>query len=89
MDFQGALTLLKAGKRVCRTGWNGADQFVYLVPGSTFNVNRAPLLGILPLGTPVKYLPHVDMKNAQGEFVPWQASQGDLLADDWEEKLKK
>jgi len=24
------------------------------------------------------------MKTAQGEFVPWLASQTDLLADDWQ-----
>lgn len=89
MDFQSALTLVKSGKKACRTGWNGKGMFIYLVPGSTFQVNREPLLGIFPLGTPVTYLPHIDFRTADGKFVPWVASQTDLLETDWEEKLKE
>lgn len=58
--------------------------FIYLVPGSTFKVNRAPLNVIFPEGTDVEYLPHVDMRTRTGECVPWLASQTDLLAADWE-----
>lgn len=83
MDFGSALTVLKAGGRVARDGWNGKGMFVYLVPGSTFTVNRPPLLGIYPEGTEINYLPHVDMKTADGSCVPWLASQTDLLAEDW------
>jgi hypothetical protein len=54
------------------------------VPGSRFEVNRPPLLGIYPEGTIIDYLPHLDMKTAGGSCVPWLASQTDLLADDWE-----
>jgi len=36
--------------------------FVFLVPGSVFKVNRAPLLGIYPEGTEINYHAHVDMK---------------------------
>ena len=81
--FGEALAKLKEGKRVARLGWNGKDMFVFLVPGSTFAVNRAPLLGIYPEGTVIDYHPHIDMKTAQGYVVPWLASQADLLADDW------
>lgn len=84
MDFSQALAALKAGSRITRTGWNGRGIFLYLVPGSTFAVSRAPLLGIYPEGTEVRYLPHVDMRTAGGSCVPWLASQLDLLADDWE-----
>jgi hypothetical protein len=72
------------GDRVCRAGWNGKGMFLYLVPGSTFEVNRAPLLGIYPAGTKIDYAPHVDMKTAQGYCVPWLCSQADLLATDWQ-----
>ena len=44
--FSQALERIKEGARVARTGWNGTGMFVFLVPGSTFRVNRAPLLGI-------------------------------------------
>lgn len=83
MTFSNALELLKLGLRITRAGWNGRGMYLYLVPGSTFTVNRKPLLGILPEGTEVEYRPHIDMKTAQGDFVPWVASQTDLLADDW------
>ena len=83
MNFQGALTALKSGLCVARSGWNGKDMFIYLVPGSTFQVNRAPLLGIFPEGTEINYLPHIDMKDAEGKCVPWLASQTDILACDW------
>ena len=83
-DFSSALAAVKAGRRLRRAGWNGKDMFIFLVPGSTFQVNRAPLLGIFPEGTTIQYHPHIDMKTVQGYVVPWLASQADLLADDWE-----
>ena len=84
MNFGDALASLKAGNLVSRTGWNGKGMFLYLVPGSTFKVNRHPLLGIYPEGTTINYLPHIDMKTADGSCVPWLASQADILADDWD-----
>lgn len=82
-----AVKQMQDGKRVMRAGWNGKDMFLYLVPGSRFEVNRPPLLGIYPEGHPIDYQPHVDMKTAQGTCVPWLCSQSDLLATDWEEYL--
>ena len=81
--FGEALRLLKCGCKVARTGWNGKGMFIFLVPGSTFKVNRPPLLGIYPEGTEIKYHAHIDMKTATGEIVPWLASQTDVLAEDW------
>lgn len=83
--FGDAIEALKAGKKMARAGWNGKGMFVFLVPGSVFKVNRAPLLGIYPEGTEITYQPHIDMKTAQNTVVPWLASQGDVLAEDWEE----
>lgn len=84
MDFGSALNALKSGMRVRRTGWNGKGMFIFLVPGSTFSVNRPPLLGIYEEGEKVQYHAHIDMKTAQGYVVPWLASQVDVLAEDWE-----
>ena len=83
-DFSAALRELKKNKKVARAGWNGKDMFIFLVPGSTFQVTRAPLMGIYPEGTEINYHAHVDMKTADGQVVPWLCSQTDLLADDWE-----
>lgn len=81
--FSAALIHVKDGCRVARAGWNGKGMFIFLVPGSTFKVNREPLLSILGEGTEVQYHGHIDMKTAQGYVVPWLASQADLLAEDW------
>ena len=84
MNFSQALDEIKAGKKVSRSGWNGKNMFVFLVPGSHFRVGRHPLLGIYyPEGTEIDYHAHVDMRTATGEIVPWLVSQTDLLADDW------
>jgi hypothetical protein len=79
-----AVKELQEGRRVRRSGWNGRNMFLFLVPGSRFVVNRHPLLGIYPEGTEIDYHSHVDMKTAQGYIVPWLCSQTDLLAIDWE-----
>jgi len=84
MDFSTALLALKAGEKVARAGWNGKGMFIFLVPGSVFQVSRPPLLGIYPEGTTVRYHAHIDMKTADGMVVPWLASQTDMLAEDWE-----
>ena len=83
LDFSFALFALKEGNKVAREGWNGKEMFIFLVQGSKFTVHRAPLLGIYPEGTVISYLPHIDMKTATGEIVPWLASQSDLMAEDW------
>ena len=79
-----AVKQMQNGAKVRRSGWNGKGMFLFLVPGSTFIVNRAPLLGIYPDGTQVAYQPHVDMRTANDTIVPWLCSQSDLLATDWE-----
>lgn len=84
MNFSQALERIKEGQKLMRSGWNGKGMFVFLVPGSTFLVNRPPLLGIYPEGTEINFRPHIDMRDAGGCVVPWLASQTDILADDWE-----
>jgi len=84
-NFSYALNQIKSGKKMQRYGWNGKEMFIFLVGGSTFTVNRPPLLGIYDEGTEIKYQAHIDMKTADGTIVPWLASQSDLLAEDWQE----
>jgi hypothetical protein len=85
MNFSDALEDLKDGKRVARQGWNGKGMFLFLVAGSNFVVNREPLLSIMGEGATVTYRPHIDIKDAEGKVTPWQPSQADMLADDWQE----
>lgn len=82
-SFSEALIHIKAGKKVARQGWDGKGMFIFLVPGSVFQVSRAPLLGICPEGTTINYHAHIDMKTANDQIVPWLASQTDVLAEDW------
>jgi hypothetical protein len=83
-DFGTALQHMRNGSCVRRSGWNGKNMFIFLVPGSVFKVNRPPLLGIFPAGQEVRYHPHIDMRTATGEIVPWLCSQTDMLSEDWE-----
>lgn len=82
-NFGQAVALVKAGHRMQRLGWNGTGMFIFLVPGSKFNVNRPPLLGIYEEGTEIKYNPHIDLKGADGSVSTWSPSNGDALAEDW------
>ena len=83
VNFSDALKGLKLGWRMTRDGWNGKGQFVFLVPGSRFTVNRPPLLGIYPEGTEISYNPHIDIKCADGSISTWVPSINDILAEDW------
>lgn len=83
LTFGQALEALKIGRKVARAGWNGKGLFVFLVAGSTFAVNRPPLLGIYPEGTTINYRPHLDIKNADGSIATWAPSCSDALAEDW------
>ena len=79
MNFSQALDELKKGKRVARNGWNGKGQFLLYVPSEKWGIIDKIGLGI-PKGNLLSW---IGIKTAQDKFVPWLASQGDLLADDW------
>lgn len=81
-DFSFALDVLKYGGKVRRKAWKVTD-FIFLVPGSEFKVNRDPLLGIYPEGTPIKYNPHIDARFKNETVGTWSPSNDDLLASDW------
>ncbi len=81
--FGVALKALKGGEKVARRGWAGKDMFVFLVDGSEFEVNRAPLNKIYDEGTKVSYRPHIDMKATDGTIGVWSATMTDMLTDDW------
>lgn len=86
MEFSDALKHLKRGRRVTRASWPPGE-FLYLVPGSTFEVNRAPLIGILGEGTKVNYAPHIDKCFGDDVCGYWTPSHADLLSDDWREAV--
>lgn len=95
LTFGQALELLKQGKAVARSGWNGKNMLLYLNLGSNDNSQETPgelIEGIRAdlflsgaEGT-VRRLPNINMKAASGSTVTgWLASQTDMLAEDWVE----
>ena len=84
MNFGLALEALKHGKPVERTGWNGRGMFLYLVPESEYPAQTD--IAKITFGETVPYGAYIAMKTAQGNVVPWLASQTDVLADDWDFK---
>lgn len=85
-DFGWALEQLRMGARVSREGWNGKGMWLVYQKaypdGIPINDNTAQATGI-PKGTVCKFLPYIMMKTADGAFVPWLASQTDVLGFDW------
>lgn len=80
--FEKALTLIKEGKKVGRVDWKNA-RYVFLVAGSQFEVNRAPLNEFFPAGTQITYRAHIDMCGADDTIGTWAPSMVDILTDDW------
>ena len=68
MDFGTALEILKGGGKVSRDGWNAPNQWLALQVPDENSKMRKPYIYISPV---------------DGEFVPWLASQTDMLAEDW------
>ena len=69
MDIGKALETMKTGGRVARVGWNGRNMWLAMQS---------------PDANSKMTLPYIYMFTAQGDLVPWLASQTDLLATDWE-----
>jgi Protein of unknown function (DUF2829) len=68
MTFSLALAAIKEGHAVQRAGWNGKGMWIKLQR---------------PDANSMMTLPYIYMSTAQGDLVPWLASQTDILADDW------
>ena len=68
MNFERALSYVKAGGAIAREGWNGK--------GLSVHIQR-------PDATSKMTLPYLHLQYPDGTKVPWIASQTDLLSDDW------
>lgn len=74
LTFGQAIEAMKAGKKVARAGWNGKGMHLYLVEKFTKEWNDRPTW---------VYDPFIMMVTVTGSFVPWLASQTDMLSEDW------
>lgn len=70
MNFSDALAALKSGKKLTREHWNGKGQWVAIQWSDQNSMMWRPYIYISPV---------------DHHFVPWIASQTDLLAEDWAE----
>jgi len=69
-SFSEVLKGLRQGGQFKRLGWNGKGQFIEMqVPSDSSKMT----------------LPYIFFNTAENHFVPWVASQTDLLAEDWTE----
>lgn len=80
MNFGQALNALKSGSQICRSGWNGKGMWLKLIAPADYTINRSVISDIHV----EQMLSWVGMKTADKCFVPWLASQTDILAEDWE-----
>lgn len=76
-NFGEAIKYLKRGLKVARKGWNGKGMFLCYVNSGNWDMNPEVHKSSLHL------LPWIGMKTADNKFVPWLASQTDILAEDW------
>jgi hypothetical protein len=76
MTFGLAIEALKRGHKIARTGWNGKGMWLMLVPEKLADAVSFQYEALSPA-------PWIGMKTTDDKFVPWLASQTDMLAEDW------
>lgn len=69
MKFGEIIEEMKNGAVASREGWNGADQFVFLVDGATHNEQV--------------FKPYIAINDVRGDISPWTPTAVDLLEEDW------
>ncbi len=79
--FGRAVKELQNGVKVTREGWNGKGMWLYHVPANSYPAQTDAAKAAF--GDMVPYRAYIAMKTAQGDVVPWVASQSDILAADW------
>lgn len=86
LDISDALKAIKEGKKIARHGWNGANQFVVMMPALYLEAGMVNGRTRKYIGedTPLDSQPYLALMNAQGKWQPgWVPSQGDIFALDW------
>ncbi|NDK98261.1 DUF2829 domain-containing protein [Photorhabdus bodei] len=93
-SFSWALIQLKLRKLVARSVWSDKKMYLAIVPrvnDLTVEEGSAYAVDGVAVGTKYDYLTHIDLRNEHGNFVPWQPTQEDMMACDWnffEDKVK-
>ena len=88
LTFGEAIEALKQGKKVARSGWNGKDMYLWLLPAADVKEEwcKEPHLKKLANenGGTVECLGSIRMRTADKKVLTgWLASQTDMLSEDW------
>ena len=83
MDFGRAIAALKFIRKVAIQCLIGIGMFLYYVPAVAYAPCTDIAKSIVNKDGLVEYGAYIAMKTAQGNVVPWLASQTDMLAEDW------
>lgn len=88
MNFGEAIELMKEGKRLQRTLWNGKDMYVVVMPGYPDGILVNEITRKthgLPEGAVLVYRSYFQLYTAQKDVAMWSPSASDALAEDWVE----
>ncbi len=80
MDFGDAIKLLKQGKKMQRSGWNGKNQYIELATNISYMNAEDELINVKHIAMGNKAIAFVGTSGVQ---LGWLASQADMLAEDW------
>ncbi len=83
MDIGQAITAVKDGKLIARSGWNGKGMFVYYVPPASYPANRGAMTSHFGEGAMVPYNAYLALCGPDGKVSTWSPSCSDALATDW------
>jgi hypothetical protein len=80
MDFGKAIQLLKEGKKLQRSGWNGKNQYIELATNISYKNTNNEIINAEHNAIGNKAIAFVGTSGVQ---LGWLASQSDMLAEDW------
>jgi hypothetical protein len=83
MTFGLALEALKRGHKVARAGWNGKGQWLSHVGVGFYDVGMSIVNPHRDMDKVLRLRPWIGIKTVDDQFMPWLASQSDMLASDW------
>lgn len=81
MNFGEAIVLLKQGKRLSRSGWNGKKQYIELATNISYKNASGEIINVNHETMGNKAIAFVGTSGVQ---LGWLASQSDMLSEDWE-----
>ena len=80
MDFGKEIQLLKEGKKLQRSGWNGKNQYIELATNISYKNTNNEIINAEHNAIGNKAIAFVGTSGVQ---LGWLASQSDMLAEDW------